>query len=167
MAQTEYIPEISIDVLSGERAGSYVPDDRYWMLRGLARGTPLAECVANREDKANLVVVRVLFRNTSDEPIEFLFRNIAYKAELLSLVVHDEGGAALPPIASLHVRPKPDQCSSETLLPNCTYSYDLVGEVDDGWLVFPGARYPIPQNRSLQIRFDYKGKMSNTVSVRL
>jgi hypothetical protein len=162
-----HIAELVIQVLGGDELESYIPDVGYWVLRDLLHTAPSNSIRADDGERADLVVVRIEFRNSSNESIEFRFQNASCKAELLNLEVHDELGMMIPPVRRVHIRPKPNADFSEIVPASGKYVYDLVGEVVDSWLVFPGAKYQIPQNRSLRITFKYGGKTSNVVELHL
>jgi hypothetical protein len=152
---------IAIRTLSDKDLELYAPENRYWMLRSLWCEK------ANQDDKPSLVVIRIEFHNESDDSIELSFNNAACKAELLSLEVNDESGARVEPLRNIHAKLRSNSHSPHIVPSHEKYVYDLVGEVVDNWLVFPGAKYSIPQNRLLRFVFKYEGITSNVAQLHL
>jgi hypothetical protein len=107
----------------------------------------------------------VCTKNISDGPIE-VRKNLAFKAELLGLQVCDIAGERIPAVRQIHVSLKAGVALTQTLLPNEEYQFDLVGEVQDGWLYFPGAKYELPSNRAIEMCFRYGRVFSNRVQLR-
>jgi hypothetical protein len=143
---------------------SYEPPPQYWALRKLLAATP-SSSPAGHEGGAKLVVIRIEFRNSSEEHIEIKFDNMTCKAELLGLEVQDDSGATVHPVRRVHMRPKSDATVSKIVPAKGKYLYDLVGEVAEGWLVFPGAKYQIPSNGKLNIKFQHRVNISNVIEL--
>jgi hypothetical protein len=158
--------DLVISAVNDAELQSYVPSPQYSVLRDLL-GTVPPSNPAEQGERAKLVVIRIEFCNSSEEPIEVEFDNTTCKAELLNLEVRDDLGAALDPIRRLHARPKALAPVPRVVPARGKHVYDLVGEVVEGWLVFPGAKYRIPQNGNLHVQFKYNGAISNTLGLHL
>jgi len=152
--------------LSDKELETYEPDKRYWVLRDLLRSSSSESKKSDEATSDNLVVIRIEFRNETDEPLEFSFNNIGCKAELLNLEISDQSGVRIQPVRGIHIRTKPDASSRHVLPPKAKHQYDLVGEFVEGTLFFPGANYVIPPDRSIGIVFNYGGSISNRIHVR-
>jgi hypothetical protein len=152
--------DLLIRFLAGDELQSFVPDQRYWLLRELLRSgrTSMAE---EDKAKAKLVVLRIEFRNPSEESIELEFANVTCKAELFNLDIHDDLGTAIAAVSRVHIRPLPGPRPLHIIPPFGSHVYDLVGETVEGWLVFPGAKYQIPPNGKMHVRFKYGSFLSN------
>lgn len=152
---------IELQLLTGNDLDAYAPDSRFWTLRSLWRDADEATEVRPRH--ADLVVVRVAFCNDSYSPADLAFDNTACKAELHHLVIGDDQGRQIQPVRHLHIRPQAAAIKVKSLDAHSTSACDIVGEVADGWLVFPGAKYAIPANRIIDASFRFQGATSNVV----
>jgi hypothetical protein len=154
-------PKLNIRVLGRNELSSYIPDNSFWALWELWHGGLSASALHVEKKQSNLVVIRVDFLNESNTPMELDFNNIGCKAELLNLVIKDTSGKAIRPIRGVHIRP--NRSSNQTLILSRgdKYTFDLVGEVFNNNLIFPGARYALPENRVIQIMFTFDGARSN------
>jgi hypothetical protein len=158
--------DLRICAIEGEDLESYVVPARYLTLRDLSHARH-GEAEAVDENAAKLVVIRVEFCNKSGGPIQFKFENLACKAELLNLEVRAESGELIPPVGRIHIRLKNDTAVPPTVEVNGRVCYDLIGEVAREWLVFPGAKYRIPDNGLLDTQFKFNGSISNTLRLKL
>jgi hypothetical protein len=156
---------VGIHLLNHQELTSYRPSAQFLRLRQLRLESPARNSGAGSEGIVDLVVVRVCIKNISDGPIA-VRKNLAFKAELLGLQVWDIAGERIPAVRQIHVSLKAGVALTQTLSPNEEYQFDLVGEVQDGWLYFPGAKYELPSNRAIEMRFRYGRVFSNLVHLR-
>lgn len=157
---------LTIKTLSDFELRSYTPTPQYWALRNLLRKlshTTPPSMAEEFGDRAKLIVIRIEFYNSSEVPVDIGFHNAACKAELLNLEICDDRGTKIPPVGRLHVRLQADSVVPNIVPAKGKYLYDLVGEVLEGWLVFSGAKFQLPQNGKLHARFTFNGCTSNTL----
>ncbi|PHS04969.1 MAG: hypothetical protein COA78_15845 [Blastopirellula sp.] len=154
---------ITIQVLNEEELIDYAPDERYWNLWKINFMGSSDEIIKQAKANIKLVVIRIIFHNDSENSIPFEFRNLKCKAELLGLSVQDDSGYQIKAEHGLLLRLKPSDRAMPILEPDGEIVYDLVGEVFDEWLKFPGANYRIPENQILNLSFHYQGNSSPSV----
>lgn len=153
---------LKLRVLGGAELRSYAPPERFWVLRRLWHDEE-ASCQDHgvADENVRLVVIRITFRNDSAVPVELGFDNTACKAEFQNLEITDGTGTQLEPVRNLHIQPKRGSGTSHRIDRRDEYTIDLVGEVIGNSIIFPGAKYTIPQDGDLRITFNYRGLKSN------
>ena len=160
---TEMMIKIHICILSESELNAYSPEESFWLFRYLRPGMDEEESSSSAKVAVYLVVIRIEFANQSPDSIAFSFSNRTRKAECFGLEIYNAQGTRIIPERDLHIRPKPGALNPRILASHEKYTYDLVGELLDGWLVFPGAEFDLSQNSQVSIAFEYKGARSNVV----
>jgi hypothetical protein len=162
--------KLNINILSGQELADYRPEEKFWPLRLFRLGHDVSNIDFTNSEPVQdirLFVLRIEFSNQSSVDIEIPFSNITCKAELLGLIITDKDSSRVQPSCDLCIRPAPQEKRLPLLSPGNTWIYDLVGEIDGGNLIFPGATYALDPEQEYSVQFSYMTLLSNTVRFRI
>ncbi|HXE56244.1 MAG TPA: hypothetical protein VN541_24670 [Tepidisphaeraceae bacterium] len=150
---------ITIRQIMGDELAAYDPGERFRTLREFWRPTNSA---IDDSSAARLLVIRVTFTNTAPGDVELPLDNSGNKAELLSLRIVEPTGHLLMPHRNIDIRLKHRPVKEPRLIPaGGSFSMDLIGELVDEWLIFPGAKYQLAPPGAYRMFFEYENVRSN------
>jgi hypothetical protein len=86
--------------LSSEQLDCYEPTEKFWLQREL-----WSDNGNSGRGNVKLLVLKITFKNSSENEFRLRFSNISCQAELHNLKVVNETGAPIIPKRNIHIRP--------------------------------------------------------------